>query len=157
MISLEAITEVESRYSGFNGMPSLGEAFAMLQERWEFGDRDRETALRLLFLAWYSCSEPTCLTGLPDDQRTSTIFVDTFAALGGEQSSDAEVCFAVGPMAELFPRCIGDEAHWLALGNKLSSRAHELSPQGFPPSFFKGRGSYGEYFAHIAASHKAGS
>lgn len=157
MPSLEIITEVESRYTCRNGEPSLGEAFAMLQERWKSGNRDRETALRLLFLSWYSCSEPTWLTGLPDDQNTSIIFTDTFAALGGEQSSDAEVCFTVGLMAELFPWCIGDETHWLAVGAKLSSRARELSPQGFLPTLFAGRGAYGEYFAHMVASQKAGS
>jgi hypothetical protein len=157
MPTLEAITEVENRYSGQGGEPSLGQAFAMLQERWASGARDRETALRLAFLAWYSCSEPTWLTGLPDDQNTSTVFLDAFATLGGAQSSDVEVCFAVGLMAELFPYCIGDEAYWLSVGNMLRARARALAPRGLQPSQFSGRGAYGEYFAHMVATHKAGS
>jgi len=157
MPTIEAITEVENRYSGQDGEASLGEAFSMLQERWASGARDRETALRLAFLAWYSCSEPAWLTGLPDEQSTSTIFRDAFATLGGERSTDAEVCFTVGLMAELFPYCIGDEAYWLSVGKTLRARARRLAPQGVLPAIFSGRGAYGKYFAHMAASHKAGS
>ncbi len=87
MHSLEAITKVEDRYSGPKGQPSLGEAFDMPQARWASGARDRETCLRLAFLAWYSCAEPNGYTGLPQDQElTSAIFSDALAALGGEQS-----------------------------------------------------------------------
>lgn len=154
MQSLKAITEVEERYCGRGGEASLGKAFAMLQERWSSGARDRETALRLAFLAWYSCSEPTWLTGLPENQSTSSVFQDAFAALGGEESSDPEVCFAFGLMAELFPWCIGDEAHWLSVGKALRSRANALAPEGLSGSLFSGRGAYGEYFAHMVEAHR---
>ncbi len=152
MISLDAITQVENRYVAAASRPTLGEAFEMLLTRWKQGARDRETALRIAFLAWYSCSEPVCFTGLPGGVRPGPMFKEAFEALGGEDAEDAEVCFVVGLMAELFPWCLGDEAHWVAVGGRLSARARELAPRGVPAEQFDGRGAYGAYFAHMLAS-----
>ena len=50
MLELDEITAVE-----IEGSPEqLAEAFRALDECWAAGARDRETTLRLLFLAWYN-------------------------------------------------------------------------------------------------------
>jgi hypothetical protein len=148
MDDLAAITGVECRYTE-HGEPSLGEAYELLQSRWNAGGRDRETALRLLFLAWYSCSEPPFLTGLSMDAPYADVFADVFSHLGEEQSSDPEFLFAVGVMATSFPYCIGPESEWEAVGKRCVHRAAELRPEGFEPGWFEGRGAYGNYFAHM--------
>jgi len=150
MPSLASITEIENRYT--NGEPSLGSAYALLRERWADGPRDRETALRLLFLAWYSNAEPPFLTGLPDGDHFAVVS-ETFNALGGAASTDAEVCFVVGLMASLFPCCLGDETEWSNLGHVLWRRAEALAPGTLTAADFEGRGAYGEYFAHMLRNH----
>lgn len=160
MHSLEAITKVEDRYTGPQGEASLGEAFTMLQGRWASGARDRETCLRLAFLAWYSCAEPNGYTELPSDQElTSTTFAHALAALGGEQSTDPEACYTLGLMAKMLPWaiCAKNEAYWRHVGESLTLRARELAPQGLAPSKFVSRGAYGEYFSQQSPNLKAGS
>jgi len=160
MYSLEAITEIEDRYSHPQSQPSLGDAFAMLQARWAAGARDRETCLRLAFLAWYSCAEPNGYTGLPQDQEvTSVTFARALAALGGEHSCDLEACYTLGLMAKMFPWAISvkDEANWRQIGEKLTSRAEALAPQGLASSEFVRRGAYGNYFSHQSANLKPSS
>lgn len=151
MLSLETISEVESQYTGPHGTPSLGIAFDMLRSRWTSGARDREKALRLAFLAWYSCSEPAFLTGLPADDGTSAIFADAFSSLGGAASADPEVCFVFSLMTDLFPWCCGNEEYWGAIGARLTERSAVLSPNGLDPATFSGRGAYGDYFSHMAS------
>ena len=151
MHSVEIITAVEDRYCATQGNPSLGEAFEMWALRWSSGLRDRETALRLMFLAWYSCSEPNDLTGLPCDERLKQTFADAFESLGGANSTDAEVCYVVGLMARLFPWCIGEEGNWSRTGLALTQRAQLLALEGIQPRVFQNRGVYGEYFAHMLA------
>ena len=150
--SLTEINEVERGYLGRTGAPVLGQSFDMLLARRAAGDSDRETALRLLFLSWYAGCEPPHLTGLPSDADTSSICHESFALLGGVDTSDPEVCFAVGFMAELFPWCLGDEAYWIAVGQLLTRRAAMLQPDGPPPAIFAGRGVYGDYFAHMLSA-----
>lgn len=157
MLTLESISEIEDLYTETKGSPSLGTAFSMLRTRWNEGARDRETALRLAFLAWYSCSEPSFLTGLPDDDCTPLIFADAFSSLGGSDSTDPEVCFVFGIMAELFPYCCGNEEYWASIGVKLTEKSMKLLPQGLLPDVFVGRGAYGEYFAHMASNNKDGN
>ncbi|MBI5933902.1 MAG: hypothetical protein HY867_09360 [Chloroflexi bacterium] len=149
MVSLVIITQIEQQYVE-KGCQTLGSAFTMLQHRWKDGARDKETALRLLFLAWYSCSEPDFLTGLDEDLGNKAIFINVFTELGGMDCQDPEVCFTVGFMAETFPWCIGDEKSWEQKGLALRTRGRELKPNGYPPAHFEGRGAYGNYFSHMA-------
>ncbi|HET8636608.1 MAG TPA: hypothetical protein VFL96_07145, partial [Acidobacteriaceae bacterium] len=81
------------------------------------------------------------------------------AALGGEQSSDPEVCYALGLMAKMFPWaiCAKNETHWRLVGENLSLRAKALAPQGLMSSEFVSRGAYGEYFYHQSRNLKADS
>lgn len=141
------ITIIETRYTESGGR-SLGQAFDGWLERWSCGERDRETALHLLFLAWYSCSEPTFLTGLPNDLRVSDLFQEVFDALGGEQSHDAEFLYVAGLMADLFPWCVGSELEWKARAQRCLDRSRQLLPTPLSPSVFADRGAYGQYFAH---------
>ena len=154
--SLAEINEAEQGYLGRDGGPVLGLAFGMLLTRWAAGERDRETALRLCFLSWYVNSEPPFLTGLPNHHNTARICSETFEALGGIDTTDPEVCFVVGLMAELFPWCLGDEPYWTETGRVLTDRALKLQPAGPPPPLFAERGSYGEYFSHVLSA-RAGS
>lgn len=149
MVSIATITQIEQQYVE-KGCQTLGSAYTMLQHRWKDGARDKETALRLLFLAWYSCSEPDFLTGLDEDLGNKDVFTNVFSELGGMDCQDPEVCFAVGFMAEIFPYCIGDEKLWEEKGKTLRARGKELKPDGYPPAYFEGRGAYGDYFAHMA-------
>src|SRR3954449_8933882 len=100
MMQLDEITQVENRYVG-RREPSLGVAYEALLERWERGFRDTETCLRLMFLAWYSCSEPGFLTGLPES--ASGVFHQVFVWLGGDSDSEPEVLLVIGWMASSFP------------------------------------------------------
>jgi hypothetical protein len=149
-MDIAEITEIEDQYA-VAGEPSLGRAYEALRERFELGQRDRETSLRLMFLAWYSCSEPVELTGLPEsDALTREVFRAAFEALGGELASDPEVVFTAGLMASLFPYCCGSEAGWAALGARLTNR-YEAAPaeSKLVESVFDARGEYGKYFAHM--------
>jgi hypothetical protein len=60
--TIDEINALEQLYVDQKG-PLLGPAHEALAARWDGGQRDRETLLRLAFLEWYSCSEPGFLTG----------------------------------------------------------------------------------------------
>ena len=98
---LDQITDVENEYRLPSGKPRLGDAYAMLKDRWRSGRRDLETGLRLMFLAWYACVEPPFLTGLPTHEDTASLFWEVFAL--GERRHGAELLYAVGLMCDLFP------------------------------------------------------
>jgi len=150
-VELAKITEIEDRYAGVGGKPSLGSAYAALRERFDAGHRDRETCLRLTFLAWYSCSEPQELTGLTAEAtEVHRVFGEVFSALGGEAATDPEILFTTGIMASLFPYCCGVEAEWSPIGDRLTKH-YELGPTAgkLTESVFAGRGAYGRYFAHM--------
>ncbi|NHZ96536.1 hypothetical protein [Massilia sp. CCM 8734] len=146
------INEVEDCYAMPGGSRSLGTALQMLQTRWAANCRDRETALRLAFLAWYTEAEPTFLTGLPENQTMIPVFEAAAAALGGADCIDPEACCVIGMMAELCPYFCGDEQYWLTTGKLLSARARTLLPHGLARAVFAGRGAYGQYFAHMTAA-----
>lgn len=147
MLSIDEITRIEDRYCQ-SGEQSLGEAFRELLHRWECGQRDRETALRLLFLSWYASAEPDWLTGLIDLPDAATVFKRLTEYLDEELESDDEYRFVAGYMATLFPGCCGDEAEWTQRGRKHLRRVISTAAIG-DPRVFSGRGAYGHYFAHI--------
>lgn len=148
--SINEINQVEQAYVGPKRSPVLGRSFDMLMTRWVAGERDRETALRLLFLGWYANCEPPFLTGLHEVEHT--ICAAAFGALGDIDTSDPEVCFVVSVMADLFPWALGDESRWAQIGRTLSVRSAELQSNGVPLNVFSGRGAYGAYFTHMAAA-----
>lgn len=150
---LDQITAVENEYRLPSGVPRLGDAYAMLTARWQAGRSDLETGLRLMFLAWYACAEPTDLTGLPADEDTSVVFREVFARFGGTASTEPELLHAVALMCDMCPWCCdatGADAAWSKVGVQCSKQARRLKPEGYPPEHFNGRGAYGDYFAHMA-------
>lgn len=154
LLSISQIAAIENRYIA-EGAPSLGDAYAALLARWEDRKADREECLRLLFLSWYSCSEPRALTGLPKGSKTA-LFHALFEHLGGEQTADPEVIFTVGSMASSFPYCCGDEEPWKGIATTLRQRYDELQiDHRLGSSQFAGRGAYGKYFEHILATTQA--
>ncbi len=153
-MELEAITDLEDRYAGRDGEPTLGDAYRTLLDRWENGATDRETSLRLMFLAWYSCSEPCWLTGLPEDYDANReVFQRALEHLGGEDTTDPEVMWTVGLMASTFPYCCGDHDAWSAIGQRLVARYDALpADQRMNSDTFRARGAYAQYFSHVGKS-----
>ncbi len=147
MLDLDAITAIEERYTR-HWEHTLGEAFGALRERWENGARDDETALRLLFLAWYSCAEPPGLTGLACESA-SDLTSELWTHFGGAQSGSSEFLLSMAVYIEVAPYCLGPEALWTSRGRGLRERAHELRPSGHDPALFEGRGAFGHYMAHM--------
>jgi len=66
-------------------------------------------------------------------------------------SSDAEMLFVVGLMADLFPYFIGNEVVWRRRSVSYRVAYRALAPTGIDPGIFAGRGAYGEYFRGQAA------
>jgi hypothetical protein len=89
---LDEITAVENDYAPPSGKPRLGDAFALLKTRWQAGERDLETGLRLMFLAWYAVCEPPFATGLPTQDDTGRVFREIFAT-SGEQRAPSRNCY----------------------------------------------------------------
>lgn len=128
----------------------MEETYRQLRTGWEAGDRDRERALHLLFLAWMHWADPPFVTGMSEDPRDTELWHEIFAHFGGENSSDAEFLHVAGLMARLFPWALGDEQAWEAAAERLRDRSLLLRPEGFSPELFEGRGDFGRYFAHQA-------
>jgi hypothetical protein len=126
----------------------MEEAYQNLRTGWAAGDRDRERALHLLYLAWWHWAEPEFLTGLADDPNAVILWHEIFSYLGGKASSDAEFLFVAAIMVELTPWQFGDEDVWTNAAEAMMARSLALRPEGFSPEAFQGRGDYGDYFAH---------
>jgi hypothetical protein len=145
----DSISAVEHRYTA-EGEPALGEAFQLIRQQRESEPGDREAALRLLFLSWYCCSEPPYLTGLVDIDDAPSVFREIYFSLGGADSDDIEFLFVAGYMASIFPYCCGEEAEWVEQGRRCLAKLRKTSGASPGSAVFKGRGAYGQFFAHIA-------
>lgn len=130
----------------------MEEDYQMLRAGWAAGDRDRERALNLLFLAWWHWAEPDFLTGLSYDPTAVELWRDVFEHFGGQASADAEFLFVASIMATVTPWMFGNEVIWESAGEAMMARALSLRPDGFSPDMFQGRGEYGDYFAHQAST-----
>ncbi len=126
----------------------MEEAYWALREGWAAGDRDRERALYLLYLAWWHWAEPDFLTGLSHDPDAVAQWHEIFEHFGGEMSSDAELLYVAAIMAEITPWAFGNEKVWKETADTMRDRSLVLKPDGFCPEEFGGRGNYGDYFAH---------
>jgi hypothetical protein len=138
---------------GSHGAPTLGRAFEILRGQWRRGERSRELALHLAFLAWYLLLEPPYLTGF-DSQRVpegelAALFNEAHAHLlpRGAASDDAEAFYVIGLMAHLSPWLLGDNDTWAARSETYRMRYRELRPDGILEAEFAARGAYGVYFA----------
>lgn len=126
----------------------MEEAYQTLRAGWIAGNRDRERALHLMYLAWWHWAEPDFLTGLSDDPAAVQLWHAVFNHFGGKASSDPEFLFVAAIMAEITPWMLGNEAVWTKAAETMMARSLVLKPDGFSPEAFDGRGEYGEYFAH---------
>jgi hypothetical protein len=119
-LSIADVTALESDYVD-RGQPSLLAPRSALVERWELGCRDRETALRLAFLDWYSCSEPDFLTGMPELSASDASFFGECSEHLLVSYYDDEVGFVLGWMMKSFPYCCGagPVSDWLSRGESL--------------------------------------
>jgi hypothetical protein len=144
---------LENESVGPHGRPTLGAAFEVFRGQWESGERDRELALHLMFLAWYLNVEPPHLTGL-DEARVP---IDSLAAVfnaahdwllpTGTDTDDVEALYVAGLAARLFPWALGEALLWAAKSEVYRTRYRQLAPSGISPAVFEGRGAYGDYFA----------
>ena len=143
--------ELEQRCIGVGAEPRLGAAYEILRNAWRAGDRDRDLALHLMFLAWYLVIEPAHLTGLDEERTPSTemplVFTEVHDHFASTIDHDPEMLYVVGLMAQLCPWCIGDVAVWEARSEQYRPAYRRLAPNGNAPSIFEGRGFYGDYFA----------
>ena len=126
----------------------MEEEYRALREGWSAGDRSRERALHLLYLAWWHWAEPEFLTGLSYDPDVVQLWSEIFQHFGGEASKDAEFLYVAAIMVTITPWAFGDEKHWVTIAERMKARSVLLEPSGFVPDKFQGRGDYGEYFAH---------
>ena len=146
MLSIDKITAIEDEYHSSTHTPSLGRAYDALVVRWKEGARDRETALRLLFLIWYGLAEPPYFTGLKDVNRTR--INELFQRLGGEFSTDPEVLFVIATMCQIAPWALGEEPYWRGIGDRFRLRLRERLQSGLSRLTFARRGAYGYYFGN---------
>lgn len=151
-----AILDLENRHIGATGEATLGLALNLAKRAWRSGDRDRELALHLLFLAWYCNLEPAHLTGytessFPSDELAG-LFNEAYRELEPHIHDDAECLYVVGLIATLTPFLLGDdEATWQSRSARFEKRYRALCPSGLPVAHFDGRGAYGDYFARQIA------
>ena len=110
ILSIAEITQLENAY--IVGAPTLGIAAAELLRRWRFGLKDEETLLRLIFLRWYSLTEPPFLTGLNEfaDEVEVENVLDEF---GGEDRLSGEGRFVIAVLGHgAYAVGLGEEAAW---------------------------------------------
>lgn len=147
---------LENQAVGRNGKPTLGAAFEAFRAQWDSGERDRELALHLMFLAWYLHVEPPHLTGLDETRIQVSSLAPVFNAAHdwllprGADTVDAEALYVAGLAAQLCPWALGETSLWITRSEAYRARYRELAPQGIEPAVFDGRGAYGEYFASQA-------
>ena len=145
------------------GETTLGAAYGLLVQQWQCGDRDRDLALHLMFLAWYLCAEPPFLTGMDDEARNSIeghsgslgeIFVEVHDDLHRRMPLDPEFNYVVSVMASVCPWACGPPPtdSWEEMAVQRRQTYERLVPQGFVAEVFEGRGFYGDYFAHMVRS-----
>ncbi len=156
MVTLEEVSDLEQQYLPPNCKPTLGRALELLWDRWEAMKRDKETALRLLFLAWYVNVEPPFLTGFSDDLDSGEIFQRVFIDVGGANCPEAEILFAVGTLCLLAPWSIGPEEKWRAIGEECLDAARKLGHDSYAADHFRHRGVYGDYFARLVQAREEG-
>lgn len=151
-ISADGIA-LENQHAGPHGKPTLGAAYDVFRNQWESGERDRELALHLMFLAWYLYLEPAHLTGRDEARIPDGGLAEVFQAAHdwllprGAETDDVEALYVAGLAARLCPWALGEPSLWEARSEAYRARYRQLAPDGVSPAVFAGRGAYGEYFA----------
>lgn len=151
MIWPDTIMELENQSIGNDGRATLGRALELAIGEWNAGNREREFRLHLLFLVWDCNLEPSHITGYqeptPSDQL-GELFSAVYETFADSIHDDAEALYVVGLMAQLTPWLLGGDLEiWEARSRDYRVRYRALVPDGLSPSYFEGRGAYGDYFA----------
>ncbi|MBS2027372.1 MAG: hypothetical protein JST54_05650 [Deltaproteobacteria bacterium] len=153
MGTLQEAIELESRHVPPRNERTLPQAFELLRRAWLDGERERELALHLMFLAFYLLIEPPSLTGLDVSKEASRdtlrMFREAHAWLlpDGAHSDDAEGLYVASLTIRLGLLYDGDNGEWGQRGVAYRARHERLCPNGMSPDVFVGRGYYGHYFA----------
>jgi hypothetical protein len=153
MVSYARGLALENASLGPQGRPTLGAALEVFHAQWAAGERDRELALHLMFLAWYLYVEPAHLTGLDEAKISADDLTAVFNAAhdwllpAGAETDDAEALYVAGLAARLCPWALGEPSHWTARSEVYRVRYRQLLPGGISSTIFEGRGAYGAYFA----------
>ncbi len=129
ILSIREIDEIEKAYG--HGVGSLGFAAEKLLERWQFGLRDAETLIRLVFLFWYSRTEPSFLTGLTN--QFEGFSVEGFIGEpGGELNLDSEGRFVIGILGHsTYAFGLGDEEKWQRIARDFLGDAASMETTSF--------------------------
>lgn len=131
----------------------LGKAHQLFMKRWKSGARNRETALRLLFLNWLALVEPPFLTGLDDEEINKEFNKELFYYLGGELSNDPEFLLVLSVMWEIGEWVLGEEKFWNEVGKNFCRRLSSIDKTPLSKEVFKNRGEYGHYFTKQLKFH----
>jgi hypothetical protein len=145
---LQQVLLLENRHIA--GEHTLASAYECLRVAWRSDLHDRELALHLAFLAWYSYVEPPNSTGLAEsitwaELQSSFVEATGYLLPDGERSEDAEALYTVGLMAHLVPFFEKPE-EWLARSVRYRAAYRKICPSGIDPKLFVDRGFYGKYF-----------
>lgn len=173
ILSIHEINEIERGYS--HGAPTLGFAGNALLQRWQFGLRDEETLVRLIFVLWYSMTEPLFLTGL-DKFRGDDLSVDGLIEdYGGAARLSGESRFIFALLGHGgYAYGLGKESEWQERSRRFFADAVEMQPHSLLfadwmfligeaedtknlktkiekeiHARFNGRGYMGEYLTHM--------
>lgn len=143
MKSIEEILDVEEEYAK-RGERSLGRAIAYLSKRWLHGCTDRDTALHLVFLTWYSLLEPPRLTGANPTQEqleAAASTIDYFIEFGADKSAKFVLNHLLDSAAWAMP---GEASNWRDVV-KTDERTHSPTTNGV--QVLEERGLIATYFA----------
>jgi hypothetical protein len=156
VLSLAQINRLE--VDGFSGS-NLQPAYDALLDRWREA-QDRETGLRLLFLAWYAMAEPSFLTGLinPDEsphvaeeRDARLVATEVLHTLEGTLDVDPEFLLTTIHLIRVCPWAFDmTERESEELIRRYKGAAQNLGVTALRAESFAGRGAYGEYFSEIA-------
>jgi hypothetical protein len=173
VFAINEINEIERAYT--HGATVLGFAAAGLLQRWQYGLRDEETLIRLIFLFWYSRTEPTDLTGLDQFNVDEISVEDLIDGFGGEDRLSAESRFIIAILGHsAYAFGLGDEAEWekkslqyfddacriepqsalfsdwkFLIGEAKNSRNLKAKIETEIHARFRGRGYMGDYLVHV--------
>lgn len=131
---------LENEAIGPNGRPTIGGALDVFRTQWDAGERDRELALHLMFLAWYLSVEPPHLTGLDEVRTPVSSLASVFNAAHdrllptGTDTDDVEALYVAGLAAPLCPWVLGETSLWIARSEAYRVRYRQLMPGGISPA-----------------------
>ena len=113
--------------------PTLFAAFEVIRDHWRSGHRERETALHLVFLAWFMLVEEWQVgyeRNEENDAELGSLIDDAHDYLNPAQSEDAELLYVFGAMADIAPWELGDFYLWKRRAEEFLAKSRQLQPAG---------------------------